>query len=59
MMNDSNTVQEMRDAREQQQQQQQQMQQAGQMAQSAKVLSEADTQNPNALTDLLGGGETV
>ena len=59
MMNDSDTVQEMRDAREQQQQQQQQMEQAGQMAQGAKVLSEADTQNPNALTDLLGGGQTV
>jgi hypothetical protein len=25
------------------------------MAQSAKVLSETDTQNPNALTNLLGG----
>jgi hypothetical protein len=59
MMNDSDAVQEMRDAREQQQQQQQQMEQAGQMAQGAKVLSEADTQNPNALTDLLGGGQTV
>jgi hypothetical protein len=28
---------------------------AGKIAQSAKVLSETDTQNPNALTDLIGG----
>ena len=32
---------------------------AGQAAQGAKVLSETDTQNPNALTDLLGRGGTA
>lgn len=32
------------------------VQDAGQAAQAAKVLSEADTQNPNALTALIGGG---
>lgn len=36
----------------------QQQEQAGIMAQNAKVLSETDTQNPNALTDLIGG-ETI
>jgi hypothetical protein len=35
------------------------MQQGSQIAQGAKVLSEADTQSPNALTDLLGQGATV
>tara|TARA_R110002096_G_scaffold58166_3_gene146825 strand:- start:1861 stop:3594 length:1734 start_codon:yes stop_codon:yes gene_type:complete len=59
MMIDSDTVEKARAARAEQQQQQQAMEQAGQAAQSAKVLSEADTQNPNALTDLLGGGQTV
>tara|TARA_R110000744_G_scaffold29151_3_gene69830 strand:- start:4690 stop:6438 length:1749 start_codon:yes stop_codon:yes gene_type:complete len=32
-----------------------QREEAGKLAQSAKVLSETDTQNPNALTNLLGG----
>ena len=42
------------------QQAEQQMMQLQQGAQAAKVLSEADTQNPNALTALLqGGGTTV
>ena len=59
MMVDSASVEKAREARAQEQQQQQAMEQAGQMAQGAKVLSEADTQNPNALTDLLGGGATV
>mgnify|MGYP003636558835 CR=1 FL=1 len=31
------------------------MEAGGQAAQSAKVLSETDTQNPNALTDLISG----
>ena len=31
------------------------MEMGSQAAQSAKVLSETDTQNPNALTDLIGG----
>ena len=39
------------------QQAEQQMMQLQQGAQSAKVLSEADTQNPNALTALLQGGQ--
>tara|TARA_R110000868_G_scaffold10053_7_gene49276 strand:+ start:88 stop:738 length:651 start_codon:yes stop_codon:yes gene_type:complete len=56
---DSEQVAEMRKAREEQQAQAQAMEQAGQLAQGAKVLSEADTQNPNALTDLLGTGATV
>lgn len=38
---------------------QQGMEAAGGMAQSAKVLSETDTQTPNALTDLLGAGGVV
>jgi len=59
MMVDSDSVAEARKARAEEMQQQQAMDQAGQMAQGAKVLSEADTQNPNALTDLLGGGATV
>ena len=33
--------------------------QASQLAQGAKTLSEADTQNPNALTALLGRGEST
>jgi len=48
-----------RQARQEEAQQQQQMAQVGQAAQSAKVLSEADTQNPNALTALLQSGATV
>lgn len=32
---------------------------AGNLAQGAKVLSETDTQNPNALTDLLGRGASI
>jgi hypothetical protein len=35
------------------------VQQAGNAAQGAKVLSETDTQNPNALTDLLGRGGSI
>jgi hypothetical protein len=56
---DDETVKAARKARSDQAEAQAGMEQAGQMAQSAKVLSEADTQNPNALTDLLGGGATV
>jgi hypothetical protein len=44
-----------RQARAEEQQAMQAMQAGGQLAQSAKVLSETDTQNPNALTDLIGG----
>jgi len=51
-----------REARAAQQQQEalmQQVQQLPQLAQGAKILSETDTQNPNALTDLLGTGASV
>ena len=44
-----------REARAQEQQAMQAMEAGGQAAQSAKVLSETDTQNPNALTDLISG----
>jgi hypothetical protein len=56
---DSEQVAAMRQARQEQQAQMQTMEQASQLAQGAKVLSETDTQNPNALTDLLGSGATV
>jgi len=56
---DKETVAQARQARDEAQQAQQGMEMGGQLAQSAKVLSEADTQNPNALTDLLGTGATV
>jgi len=48
-----------RQARAEEQQQMQAMEQIGQLAQGAKVLSETDTQNPNALTDLIGTGTTA
>jgi hypothetical protein len=59
IMRDEEVVAEMRQAREQEQQQMQAMEQATPLAQNAKVLSETDTQNPNALTDLLGTGQSV
>tara|TARA_R110000744_G_scaffold46466_3_gene102695 strand:- start:8548 stop:10290 length:1743 start_codon:yes stop_codon:yes gene_type:complete len=49
-------VEQARAAQAEQAQQQQAMEQAGSMAQGAKVLSETDSQSPNALTDLLGAG---
>jgi len=52
---DAETVEAMRQAKAEEAQQAQAMEQAGMMAQNAKVLSETDTQNPNALTELLGG----
>ena len=52
-------LQAKRQARAEEQQQMQAMEQASQLAQGAKVLSETDTQNPNALTDLLGTGTSV
>jgi hypothetical protein len=52
-------LQAKRQARVEEQQKMQAMQQAGQLAQGAKILSETDTQNPNALTDLLGTGASV
>jgi hypothetical protein len=59
LLRDSIQVQSIRDQRAQQQQTEQAAAMAGQAAQGAKVLSETDTQNPNALTDLLGRGDTV
>jgi len=59
LVRDRKTVQKMRDGRRQQQESQTQMAMAAQGAQAAKVLSETDTQNPNALTDLMGRGATV
>jgi len=56
---DKGAVKKKREERAQQQQQAQQIEHASQAAQGAKTLSEADTQNPNALTDLLGVGSTV
>jgi hypothetical protein len=52
-------VADIRKGRADQAAQQEAMQQGSQIAQGAKVLSEADTQSPNALTDLLGQGATV
>ena len=52
-------LQAKRQARAEEQQQMQAMEQASQLAQGAKVLSETDTQNPNALTELLGTGASV
>jgi len=52
-------LQAKRQARAEEQQQMQAMEQASQLAQGAKILSETDTQNPNALTDLLGTGASV
>lgn len=63
LLRDSKEVASMRQQRQQAQEQQQQAEQAaslgGAAAQGAKVLSETDTQNPNALTDLLGRGGSV
>ena len=52
-------LQAKRQARAEEQQQMQAMEQASQLAQGAKVLSETDTQNPNALTEILGTGASV
>jgi hypothetical protein len=59
ILRDEVAVQEMRQAKAQKQQQMEQVAMAQQGAQAAKTLSEADTQNPNALTSLLGAGQTV
>jgi len=59
IIRDAKEVEEMAAAEAEQAQQAVGMEQAGQAAQAAKVLSEADTQRPNALTALLGSGETV
>lgn len=60
ILRDADRVAEIRQRRAEAQQAEQQMMALQQGAQAAKVLSEADTQNPNALTALLqGGGITV
>lgn len=60
ILRDADQVEAIRARRREAQQAEQQMMQLQQGAQAAKVLSEADTQNPNALTALLqGGGTTV
>jgi hypothetical protein len=60
ILRDADEVEAIRAQRREAQQAEQQMMQLQQGAQAAKVLSEADTQNPNALTALLqGGGTTV
>ena len=56
---DEGEVATIRAKRAEAQQQAAQAEQAANAAQSAKVLSEADTQSPNALTDLLGSGSTI
>tara|TARA_R110002126_G_scaffold110234_5_gene247350 strand:+ start:45 stop:1664 length:1620 start_codon:yes stop_codon:yes gene_type:complete len=56
LLKPTETVDAARQARQEEAQQSQAMEQAGSMAQGAKVLSEADTQTPNALTDLLSAG---
>jgi hypothetical protein len=59
LLRDSGQVEQLRADRAQAQQQQEAAAMAGQAAQGAKVLSETDTQHPNALTDLLGRGGSV
>ena len=54
IIRDEETVKKIRAERIKQQQQQQMMEQAGQMVQGAKILSETKTEEPNALTALLG-----
>ena len=48
-------VQQIREQREQMQQQQMAMEQAQMGAQAAKVMSDADTEGNNVLTDIIGG----
>jgi hypothetical protein len=59
LLRDTSQVTAIRDDRAKQQQMEQAAAVATQAADGAKVLSETDTQNPNALTDLLGRGGTV
>ena len=55
IIRDSSAVEEIRLQRAEAQQQEAAMAQAGEAAQTAKLLSEADTQTPNALTAMLQG----
>ena len=57
ILRDADEVAAMREARREAQAAEQQAAQLMQGAQAAKVLSEADTQTPNALTSLLQGGQ--
>ena len=57
ILRDAQEVEAIRAQRREAQQAEQQMMQLQQGAQAAKVLSEADTQRPNALTALLQGGQ--
>ena len=59
LMRDSSEVDAARKAKAEAAQQAQAMETATAGAQGAKVLSETDTQRPNALTDLLGRGASV
>ena len=59
LLRDSTEVDKVRQDRAQQQAAAQAADLAGQAAQGAKVLSETDTQNPNALTELIGRGGSV
>ena len=59
MLRGEDEVASLRQKRAEQMAQQQQMQMAQEAAQSAKLLSETDTQTPNALTEMLGTGATV
>jgi len=56
LLKDAETVQAMREGRQQEAAQAAAMEQGMAVAQGAKVLSETDSTNPNALTDLLGAG---
>jgi hypothetical protein len=59
VMRDADAVAELRRKRAEQQAQAQQQEEAMIGAQSAKVLSETDTQSPNALTDLISRGASI
>ena len=55
ILRDTASVDKMRGERQASQERQVALENATQGAQAAKVLSEADTQNPNALSSLIGG----
>tara|TARA_R110002051_G_scaffold95467_4_gene165470 strand:- start:2863 stop:3699 length:837 start_codon:yes stop_codon:yes gene_type:complete len=59
ILKDEMEVNAMREQRAQAEQAAQQQQMAMDMVQGAKVLSETDTQTPNALTDVIGRGATT
>ena len=57
VINSDEETQAIRQQRQQQMAQQQQMEQANMAAQTAKQLSDTNTTDKNALTDLVGGGQ--